>query len=215
VALQKCLDLIADHLLLIYRAILSMGMYYDPWRESITVVLRKPGKSNYELLKAYWPIVLLSTVVKVLIALFAEDVSRLVECHQLLPKTHFGGHPGQTTTDAIHFLMQCIKGAWQKGKVASILFLDIEGAFPNAVTNRLIHNLRKQRIPAVYIVFVKQLLSGRHTKLKFDDFISESINILNGIGQGDPLSMILYILYNADLLEIPGNKEYEILQKVP
>ena len=39
-------------------------------------------------------------------------------------------------------------------------------------------------------------------RLKFDDFISELISILNGIGQGDPLSMILYIIYNADLLEM-------------
>ena len=39
--------------------------------------------------------------------------------------------------------------------------------------------------------------------MKFDDFISEIIDITNGIGQGDPLSMLLYILYNADLLELP------------
>ena len=39
-------------------------------------------------------------------------------------------------------------------------------------------------------------------RLKFNDFILELISILNGIGQGDPLSMILYIIYNADLLEM-------------
>ena len=39
-------------------------------------------------------------------------------------------------------------------------------------------------------------------RLKFDDFILELISILNGIGQGDTLSMILYIIYNADLLEM-------------
>jgi len=199
----------ADHLLLIYKAIIRIGTYYDPWRESITVVLRKPGKANYELPKAHRPIVLLSTVAKVLTALITEDISRLVECHQLLPKTHFGGRPGRTTADAVHYLTQRIKGAWQKGNVASILFLDVEGAFPNAVTDRLIHNLRKRRIPAVYVDFIKQLLTGRRTRLKFDGFVSESINILNGIGQGDPLSMILYIIYNADLLEITGDEENE------
>jgi hypothetical protein len=90
-----------------------------------------------------------------------------------------------------------------------VLFLDVEGAFPNAVTDRLIHNLRKRRIPETYIRFIQQLLTGRRTRLKFDDFVSESIAVLNGIGQGDPLSMILYILYNADLLEITGNEEKE------
>jgi ribonuclease HI/exonuclease III len=209
IVLQKCLEIIVDHLYHIYGSILKLGKYYDPWREFTTVILRKPGKPNYETPKAYRPIALLSTLAKVLTAIVAEDISRLVEKHQLLPKTHFGGRPGRTTTDAIHYLVHKIKEAWRGNKVVSILFLDVEGAFPNAVTQRLLHNLRKRRIPTVYINFIEQLLTGRRTKLKFDDFISESINILNGIGQGDPLSMILYILYNADLLDLPTYEEKE------
>jgi len=169
-------------------------------------VLRKPGKPNYKVPKVYRPIALLSTMAKVLTGIVAEDMSRLVEKHQLLPNTHFRGRPGRTTTDAIHHLIGKIKGAWRKGSVVSILFLDIEGAFPNAVTDRLIHNLRRRRIPEQYVRFIKQLLTGRRTKLKFDNFILELIEIL---GQGDPLSMILYILYNADLLDITGDEEKE------
>jgi len=136
---------------------------------------------------------------KVLTAIASEDMSRLVEKHHLIPSTHFGGRPGRTTTDALHYLVNKIKDAWREGKVASILFIDVEGAFPNAVTDRLIHNLRKRRIPKAYTDFVRRLLERCKTKLKFDDFISELINICNGIGQGDPLSMIFYIIYNADL----------------
>ena len=44
-------------------------------------------------------------------------------------------------------------------------------------------------------------MRGQKTRLKFDNFISEYIEITNGIGQGDPISMLIYILYNADLLE--------------
>jgi len=47
------------------------------------------------------------------------------------------------TTDTVHVLVDKIKKAWRKGKVVSILFLDIEGAFPNAVTERLLHNICK------------------------------------------------------------------------
>ena len=35
------------------------------------------------------------------------------------------------------------------------------------------------------------------------------IPVTNGIGQGDPLSMLLYIIYNADLIDIPTNPESE------
>ena len=209
VVLQRCADLILDYLFHIYRAILSQGRYFDPWREFTSVVLRKPGKPSYDVPKAYRPVVLLSTLAKVLTAIVAEDISRLVEKHQLLPKTHFGGRPGRSTTDALHYLVQRVKQAWREGKVASIHFLDVEGAFANAVTERLIHNLKRRQIPAAYISFIQQILTGRRTRLKFDDFVSESFDILNGIGQGDPLSMILYILYNADLLEITGDADYD------
>jgi exonuclease III len=161
IVLQKSADLITDYLLYIYRAIIKLGVYYDPWRDFVTVVLRKPGKPNYETPKAYRPIALLSTLAKVLTAIVAEDMSRLAELHQLLPKNHFGGRPGHSTTDAVHYLVQRVKEAWRKGKVVSLLFLDVEGAFPNAVTARLLHNLRKRQIPAAYITFIKQLLTGR------------------------------------------------------
>jgi hypothetical protein len=186
----------------LFQAVFTLRTYYEPWKHFITVVLRKPGKPDYEVPKAYRPIALLCTIAKVLTAIVAEGLGRIVEEHQLVPPTHFGGRPGRTTTDALHYLVYKIKDAWRRGRVASVLFLDVEGAFPNAVTDQLIHNLRKRRIPEAYVDFIRRLLEGRKTRLKFDDFISELISICNGIGQGDPLSMILYIIYNADLLEM-------------
>jgi len=82
------------------------------------------------------------------------------------------------------------------------LFLDIEGAFPNAVTERLLYNMRKRRIPERYVVLVSNMLMGRKNRLKFYDFTSNWFLLDNGIVQGDPLSMILYLFYNTDLLEI-------------
>ncbi|KAI0026636.1 hypothetical protein K488DRAFT_27517, partial [Vararia minispora EC-137] len=47
------------------------------------------------------------------------------------------------------------------------------------------------------------LLTNRRTTLTFDDYVSAPFPVNNGIGQGDPLSMLLYLFYNADLLRIP------------
>lgn len=209
VLLQRCADILIDRIFLIYKAILELDIFYDPWREFTTVVLRKPNKPNYEVTKAYRPIALISTLAKVLTSIVAENLSRITEQHQLLPKTHFGGRPGRSTADAVHYLIHKISKAWRVNKVVSVLFLDVEGAFPNAVTARLIHNLKKRRVPTMIIKFVSQLLTNRRTRLKFDDYISEVIDIANGIGQGDPLSMLLYIYYNADILEITDNPHKE------
>ena len=50
------------------------------------------------------------------------------------------------------------------------------------------------------------MLKDRITYLKFDDHTLEAININNRIGQGDPLSMVLYQFYNTDILDIPRGK---------
>ena len=196
-----------EHLLPIYNAVFTLKTYYAPWRESTTVILRKPGKPDYTVLKAYRPIALLNTTAKILSALVAERTSYLLEAHNLLPNTHFGGRPGRSTTDSLHLLETTVRHAWRQGNVVSALFLDIEGAFPNAVTDRLIHNMRMRRLPKAITTYTERLLRGRKTQLKFDDYTSDWVPITNGIRQGDPLSMILYIIYSSDLVDVAKGKQ--------
>jgi hypothetical protein len=199
---KNCSDVLTPHLLWIYNAVFLLNTYHPPWREFNTVVLRKPGKPDYSTPKAYRPITLLNTTAKLLTSIVADHMSHLIETNNLLPATHFGRRPGRSTTDSLHLLEATVKNAWCTRKTVSVLFLDIEGTFPNAVTNRLIHNMRKRRIPESLILFTKRVLTDRKTRLIFDGHTSSWIPITNGIGQGDPLSMVVYIIYNADLIEV-------------
>lgn len=202
VVLMKTEDIIAEYLLQIFRAVFTLETYSNQWREWTTVVLKKPGKPKYDIPKAYRPIALLNTVGKLLTAIVAEDLTYMCEKYSMLPNTHFGGRPGRSTTDALHYVVNRIHHAWRNNKVAVIVYLDIEGAFPNAVTERLLHNMRKRGVPEAYVKFVERMLANRRTRLRFDDYLSEWFDIDNGIGQGDPLSMILYLFYNGDILSI-------------
>lgn len=202
IVFKECANSLSPYLLHLFNAAVSHQTYYQPWRCFSTVVLRKPGKPNYSVPKAYRPIALLNTTGKLLTAVVADQLTHILERHQLLPNTHFGGRPGRSTTDSLHLLEETVKNAWRSHKVASVLFLDIEGAFPNAVTKRLIHNMRKRRIPTDLILFTERVLTHRQTQLKFDGYTSEWFPVTNGIGQGDPLSMILYIIYSSDLVDI-------------
>jgi hypothetical protein len=214
IVLSNCTDEIVDRLFYIYKAMLERGLLYKPWKASTPVILRKPGKPHYNVPKAYRPIALLNTMWKVITAIIANHISFITEEHQLLPTNHFGGRPGRTTADALHLLMYKIKEGWWSGKIAAVLFLDIEGAFPNAVPVRLVQNLRNRGVPSKYVNFVSGMLRGRSTMLKFDGHTSDPITIDNGIGQGDPLSMILYQFYNADLLDIPRDLSEDALAYV-
>jgi len=92
---------------------------------------------------------------KLLVAIVMEDLVYMTEKFGLLPANHFGGCPGRSTTDSMHLVIHRIKGGWQCKKVAVMVFLDIEGSFPNAVTDWLLHNMRKQRVPEEYVQFTQ------------------------------------------------------------
>ena len=94
--------------------------------------------------------------------------------------------------------------------MATILFLDVEGAFPNPVTARLLYNMRMRQVLEEYVLFIGHLLTNRCTRLKFDGFTSGWVYVDNGIVQGDPLSMILYLFYNLDLLTDVGRTEMKV-----
>jgi ribonuclease HI len=202
VVLKRCMDVLIDRIYYLFRAIFELETYPDEWKESTTVVLRKPGKPSYEAPKAYRPIALLNTLGKLFSTLVADDLSHFCETRHALPRTQFGGRPSHCTSDSMLLLTQSIKDAWRSKKVASVLFLDVQGAFPNVVKEVLLHNMRSRGVPTEYIKVIKQMLTGRKTRLSFDDFISDFIMINNGNNQGCPLSMIFYAFYNAGLLEI-------------
>ena len=73
--------------------------------------------------------------------------------------------------------------------------------------------MKQQKIPTSIIKFVQNLLANRSTHIKFDDYVSEPIALKNSIGQGDPLSMLLYILYNTEDLPV-NHKEEDALSYV-
>jgi len=69
--------------------------------------------------------------------------------------------------------------------------------------DRLIHNMKQRRIPSQIVKLVESFLTERTTQLRFNGTTSADIKIEARIPQGSPLSPILFMLYNAELVEIP------------
>ena len=49
----------------------------------------------------------------------------------------------RSTDHGIHLMIERIYAAWNKNNVASMLLLDVAGAFDNVSHERLIHNLKR------------------------------------------------------------------------
>src|SRR5579859_6839990 len=209
--LKQCFEELKDHLLLLAQESFEIGHFPTIFKESTTLVLQKPRKPDYTRPNAYRPIALECTIGKVLESITAEMISYLIEAHGLLPPTHFGGRPCRSAEDAMMLLTGNIYAAWRKGEIFSMVFMDVAGAFNNVHHKRLISNLRKRRIPPKVIRWIESFLQGRSTQLAVNGTQSTSFPTLAGIPQGSPLSPTLYILYNADLLEVPHPSHSEHL----
>ena len=143
--LQRLLPLTECYLVNLFNACLRCHYCPNHFRQSTTVVIRKPGKPDYTDPKAYRPIALLSTIGKALESVIARRLSYLVEHYNLLPKNHIGGRRGRSCELAIHLLLEETHNAWRDGsRVASGLALDVSSAFDNVNHTRLIHDLRKR-----------------------------------------------------------------------
>lgn len=184
----------------IFRATFELKYYPEEWKASDTVVLRKPGKTDYTVAKAYRPVALLSCMSKILSRCVADVLVYEAESRNLLAEMQFGGRAGRTTTDSIHLVTKTVKDAWRRSEVASILFLDIKSAFPAATPERLFHDMRMMGIPRAIVDWLRVKLSGRRTRLLFDDYASDLFQIHSGIDRGCPLSVILYSIYNSALI---------------
>lgn len=207
--LHQTLDILLPSLCTLFNASLQQGYCPKHFKDTVTVVLRKPGKDDYTQPKAYRPIALLNTLGKALEAIFANRLAYLADVHQFLPSRHTGGRRLASTKHAIHFLLQRIHQAWSEGNVASLLLLDVSGAYDNVSRERLLHNLRKRQVSERIIRWIASFLSGHSTTLKLQEYTAPSAPIQTGIPQGSPISPILYLFYNADLIEACKTQETE------
>lgn len=174
------------------------------------MVLRKPGKDDYSNLKNYRPIALLSTIGKALESVIAGRISYLVEEFGLLLQNYIGGRRGRSCNHALHLLLERTHAAWRAGDIiATLLTLDVSGAYNNVVHRRLIYNLRKQRIPREIVNWITSFLADRKTAILLAEGLGKVYSMATGISQGSPLSPILYLFYNADMIEglITTNKK--------
>lgn len=207
--LHKTLDILLPSLCRLFNACLQVGYCPKHFKDTVTVVLRKPGKDDYSQPKAYRPIALLNTVGKAMDSIIANRLTYLADKYGLLPSRHTGGRKLASTEHAMHFLLQRIHQAWAEGQVASLLLLDVSGAYDNVSRERLLYNLRKRRICPKITAWVGSFLSDRSTTLKLQEYTAPSAPIQTGIPQGSPVSPILYLFYNADLIEICKTEETE------
>ena len=146
-----------------------------------TVCLRKPGKKSYNQAKVWHSIALLNTTGKLMEAITAARLSKVVEEAKLSPEIQIDFRKGRSTESALFLLTSQVEKVWKKGIVTSLLSLDISEAYDRVVPKILQQILERKEIPLWLSSWIFSFCTSHSTTLVFDDSESSSIPIYCGV----------------------------------
>jgi len=181
---------------------LEEGTLPNQWRHAKVIPLKKPGKENYTIAKAWRPISLLETLGKVLESIFAERISHAVETYGLLPTNHFGARKQRSAKQALVLLQEQIYTTWRGRRILSLVSFDVKGAYNGVCKERSLRRMKARGIPEKLLRWIGAFCSERTTTIQINGQSSEARSLPQaGLPQESPLSPILFLFFNSNLVQ--------------
>ena len=134
-------------------------------------------------------------------AIAAARLSKVAEEASLLPEIQIGFRKEKSTESALFLLTSQVEKVWKEAMVASLLSLDISGAYDRVLPEILQQILERKSISSGLTSWIYSFCTKHSTTLVFDDSESFPISIHCGVPQDSSLSSILFLFYISELHE--------------
>jgi hypothetical protein len=136
-------------------------------------------------------------------SIISKKTSWLEETHRLLLDAHMNVRSSRSTETTLKILTKQIHIVWDQktNRMIILLSLNVASAFDTMFHSRLIHNLRKKKISQWIIIWVSNFEQNRSITLNINRRVIESFALFTNIFQRSLILSLLYLFYNANLLE--------------
>lgn len=200
--------LLKKRILLLYNNIFNS---YIPqqFKNSLIVPICKPGNEK-TLSKSYRPISLNSCLGKVLDKIIANRLWWFVLKNKLLDSHQYGFQKGKSTTDALLYVDHQIADSISRKEHLTLLSLDFEKAYDRIGIHSIVDQLTTWKLGPKIIKYIINFMSNRKITVKNGNYYSSTLPLNNGIPQGSPLSVILFLIaYNKLCSIISSHKNFD------
>ena len=141
---------------------------------------------------------------KMLKSIIINKITELAKKNLLLSKSQIKAKREKKIETTLKMLTKEIHAIWKqdRDKVITIMSVNVVEAYDHVSHVRLLHNLKKRKISNWIIQWIKNFLKERRSSITFEKKIS-AISIINAeISQRFSVLFILYLFFNASLLNI-------------
>ncbi|KAJ3455198.1 hypothetical protein MRS44_013798 [Fusarium solani] len=190
--LKAVWHIIGTHVCRLFERCLTTGHHPKPFKEAEVVMIAKPGRRDLTSPRAWRPVSLLSCLGKGLEPSFTHN--------------KLGLSPKRSATDLVAALIHDIEEAFARKKVATLVTMDIQGAFDTVMRNRLVLRLREQGWPDHLARWAESFMRDRSARVRYQDTLTPFTPLQCGLPQGSPVSPILFLLYTEPIYRL-GNPQ--------
>jgi hypothetical protein len=191
------------------RAAIRTGRHSAVWKLARGLVIRKPGKDNYTMLKAYHFKSLLRCMGKVVEKVATELLSEKADWWWLLSDGQFGSRKGRSAIDAAAIMVNRAHAAWTNGHIRGVLLMDINAAFPSGAKGRLLNWIKVRQMDGDLVQWKESFLSERMVEMILEGNAMGRHPGEAEVPQGSPVSPILFAIYTSGLIKWVEDYESE------
>ena len=190
-------------LISLFNVCVTHKYYLKQFKKTQTIVLHKSKKSDYIDLKMYQLIALLNIMNKTLKSIMIKRLSDITETHHMLSNAQMRARCKWFMISTLNLLVDQIHAVWDC-KIKYVIFmlsLNVVEAFNYVLHTRLLHTLRMKKTLNYIVKWTCSFLKDRESSLIFNEQINKMQWINADILQRFFISLILFLFFNASLIE--------------
>lgn len=177
------------------------GYHYYAWKTSKGVLLHTLNKVDYNQVKSNTVISLLDYLGKITEKLVAELISNLCESSGVLHQGQMWCQKQCSCVYAIARVMNKVEEIWNNDNVATLLLLDVKGAFDHVCFINHFQRLKEMKEDRKLIEWVESFLSDRRLQFVIDGHCGNEIKIQSGVPQKSPMSSVRFAIFLSEVFD--------------